>query len=123
MVSLLAVGVFFVIGGLLLRPVGRSGELRTRGEVAESWHGSAYGNRAWLYTVEFHDAAGISWRFRPNTIGGRRRVAGSPVEVAYLPSDPQATARKIDGVDGYVHWLLVVVGAAVAVGPLLGLLT
>ncbi len=27
----------------------------------KSWHGSAYGKPAWLYTVEFHDAAGNPW--------------------------------------------------------------
>ena len=82
-----------------------------------------YGKPAWLYTVEFHDAAGNPWRFQPNTVDRRRRVKGSQVEVAYLSSDPQATARKIDGVDGYVHWVVVGVGAAVVIGSLLGFVT
>jgi hypothetical protein len=123
MLSLLAIGMFFVIGGLLLRPRGGSAELRARGEVVESWHGSAFGKKAWLYTVELKDVAGTSWRFRPNLVGGRQRVKDSPVELAYLASDPQATARKIDGLDGYVHWLVGGVGVAVLLGALLGLLT
>ena len=118
MIAFLAVGVLFIIGGALIRPRPRPDELRARGTVAESWFGYAFGEPAWLYTAEFRDAEGTVWRFQPPLSSGRQRAVGDPVEVAYSPADPQATARVTDGLGGYLHWVLMGVGAAAAVGSL-----
>jgi hypothetical protein len=77
------------------------------------------GEAAWLCTVEFHDADGTLWRFQPPLSSARRRAVGTPVEVSYSPSDPQGTARKRDGLDGHLHWVLTAVGAAVVIGSLI----
>lgn len=122
MIAGLATALVFVIGGLLMHPRPRSDEIRTLGTVVESTRGWSGGERAWLYTIEFHDTAGNAWRFEPPLTSARRRELGSTVEVGYSPSAPQTTARKIDGLDGYVHWVVVGTGVAIAIGSLLTLL-
>jgi hypothetical protein len=77
------------------------------------------GDPAWLCTVEFRDTSGHLWRFRPPLTSARQRAVGTPVRVAYSPSDPMATARKTDGLDGSLHWWLMGLGAALAAGSVL----
>lgn len=119
MIASLVVGAFFVVGGVLLRPRTRSGDLRTTGTVAQSWAGTALGDPAWLYTVEFRDAEGVLWRFRPPLTSLRQRSIGAQVQVAYSPDDPAATARKTDGLDGQLPWLVMGVGMALIAGAVL----
>lgn len=118
MIALLAVGAVFVAGGALIRPRPAADELRTLGSVVESWSGSSCGEPANLCTVEFCDLEGAIWRFRPPLSSARRRSVGTPVQVAYSPSDPAASARKTDGLDGYLHWVLMGIGAALALGSM-----
>lgn len=119
MIASLVVGAFFVIGGALLLPRTRPDELRTTGTVAQSWAGTALGDPAWLYAVEFRDADGAFWRFQPPLTSARRRAVGTRVQVAYSPVDPAATARKTDGLDGQLPWLVMGVGVALIVGAVL----
>ncbi|MGN6245799.1 MAG: hypothetical protein ACTHQ3_19285 [Motilibacteraceae bacterium] len=114
-IALLAVGAVFFAGGALIRPRPAPDELRTQGVVAESWSGFSCGEPANLCTVEFCDLDGAVWRFRPPLSSARRRAVGTRVQVSYSPSDPAATARKTDGLDGYLHWVLMGIGAALAV--------
>lgn len=121
MIAALAVGAVFVVGGALIRPRRRADELQARGTVVESWDGAALGDPANVCTVEFHDADGTAWRFQPPLTSVRRRAVGSHVAVAYSPADPQATARKADGLDAYLPWLVMGIGAVLAVcSPFLG---
>ena len=121
MIASLSVAAVFFVGGLLIRPRPARDELRTQGMVAESWSGSVCGEPANLCTVEFHDAAGAVRRFRPPLSSARRRAVGTPVQVAYSPSDPEGTARKTDGFDGNLHRVLMGVGGLLAVAsPFLG---
>ncbi|MGN6331292.1 MAG: hypothetical protein ACTHOD_06515 [Motilibacteraceae bacterium] len=114
MIPFLAVGAVFVVAGVLIRPRPRPDEVRVRGWIAESWRGCSLGDPANLCTVAFRDGQGTVWRFRPPLSSMRRRVVGAPVEVAYSPSDPQGTARKTDGLDGRLHWVVLAVGALTA---------
>jgi hypothetical protein len=118
-VPLLVVGAFFVIGGALVRPRPRPDEVRTRGTVVESGSGHALGDAAWVCTVEFQDADGAVRRFRPPLTSARRRPVGALVAVAYSPSDPAGTARKADGLDGSLHWVVMGIGAVLVVAGLL----
>jgi len=124
MTALLAVGALFMVGGVLIRPRARAVEVRTWGAVAQSWSGSALGDPAWLCTVEFRDTSGHLCRFQPPLTSARQRRVGTPVRVAYSPTNPEATARKTDGLDGSLHWWLIGLGAALvlvgAVRPLFG---
>lgn len=121
MIAALAVGTVFVVGGALIRPRGRRHELRAQGTVVESWDGAALGDPAAVCTVEFHDAHGTAWRFQPPLTSVRRRAVGSHVAVAYSPADPQATARKTDGLDGSLPWLVMGIGVVIAIcSPFLG---
>ncbi|KQX65670.1 DUF3592 domain-containing protein [Angustibacter sp. Root456] len=119
MVPLVAVGALFVIGGALIRPRPRPDERRATGTVVESGSGYALGDPAWVCTIEFHDSAGAVRRFQPPLTSARRRAVGTPVAVAYSPSDPAGTARKTDGLDGSLHWVVMGVGAALVVAGLL----
>lgn len=124
MLPLLAVGAFFVLGGALIRPRRRPDEVRTTGTVAESGSGYALGNPAWVCTIEFEDADGAVRRFQPPLTSARRRAVGAPVAVAYSPSDPNGTARKTDGLDGVLHWVVMGIGAVlILAGLVLGLAT
>ncbi|HEU4676869.1 MAG TPA: hypothetical protein VFS29_12815 [Motilibacteraceae bacterium] len=114
MIPFLAVGALFVLAGVLIRPRRRPDEVQVRGWIAESWRGHSLGDPANLCTVAFRDAEGTVWRFRPPLSSMRRRVVGAPVEVAYSPSDPQGTARKTDGLDGRLHWVVMGVGVLAA---------
>lgn len=118
MLPLVAVGAIFVIGGALIRPRRRADEVHTHGTVVESGSGYALGNPAWVCTIEFEDAAGTRRRFTPPLTSARRRALGTAVEVAYSPSDPVATARKTDGLDGVLHWVVMGVGAVLVVAGL-----
>ncbi|MGN6611012.1 MAG: hypothetical protein ACTHLJ_04505 [Angustibacter sp.] len=115
---LAAVGVVFVIAGALIRPRRRPDEVHTTGTVVESGSGHALGDPAWVYTIEFEDAAGVVRRFEPPLTSARRRALGTPVAVAYSPSDPAGTARKTDGLDGVLHWVVMGVGAVLVVAGL-----
>ena len=119
MMPALLVGLLFLVGGALVRPRPSPDETCTWGRVVESWTGPAFGEPAWLCTVEFSAADGSLWRFQPPLSSARRRVVGTPVLVAYSPAYPPGTARKVDGLDGAVHWVLVGTGAAVMAGALL----
>ena len=115
---LLAVGAMFVIGGLLIRPRSRPDEVQTTGTVVESGSGYALGDPAWVCTIEFADADGTARRFEPPLTSARRRAVGTPVAVAYSPSDPAGTARKADGLDGALHWVVTGVGAVLILAGL-----
>ncbi|MGN6301534.1 MAG: hypothetical protein ACTHN8_10645 [Angustibacter sp.] len=118
MLPFLAVGAVFMIGGALIRPRPRPDERQTRGTVVESGSGSALGDPAWVCTIEFLDADGTARRFRPPLTSARRRPVGTPVAVAYSPSDPAGTARKTDGLDGVLHWVVMGVGVVLVVAGL-----
>lgn len=111
-----AVGLLLIIGGILLRPHPSPDEIRTVGKIVNFWDGYALGEPATSYAVEFHDNTGQSRQFQPRMTGalGRSSV-GAEVMVAYSPSQPQSTARRVDGIDGHLHKILVGVGTVAAV--------
>ena len=111
----IGVGAFFAFCGWLIRPKRTADEVRTDGTITTSWRGWGGGQRTWRYQIEFRDTSGVVRVFEPSLSRGRPRAVGERVEVAYLPSDPAATARRTDGVDGKLHWVFVVIGICAAV--------
>ncbi|MGN6576777.1 MAG: hypothetical protein ACTHKG_13940, partial [Nocardioides sp.] len=89
------------------------------GTVARVWYGHSLGSPAWRYTITFADDTGAMWTFEPSLNRGRRQQVGTRVPVAYLTSDPAGTARRTDGLDGYLGWVLVATGATTAVAATL----
>jgi hypothetical protein len=114
LIPFLVVGAFFVLAGVLIRPRPRPDEVQVHGWIAESWRGHSLGGPANLCTVAFRDGEGTVRRFRPPLSSMRPQVVGAPVEVAYSPSDPQGTARRTDGLDGRLHWVVMAVGVLTA---------
>ena len=114
MIVYLLVGALLASCGVLLRPKVDPTARRTTGTVVDACSTYAFGEPAWRYTVRFTDTSGAERLFQPGTAGPRRPRPGARVVVSYVPSDPVGTARRVDGINAHIHWVILAVGLAIA---------
>lgn len=114
----LIIGVVFVVVGMLMAPNPPSDEVSTAGTVVDvATSRTTDGDRTYSPVIEYTDADGTTRTFTQSVSSSSRPTVGDTVQVGYSAARPDQ-ARRLDGVAVKIHWLVIGIGAVVALAAL-----